>query len=686
MSLILGIDTGGTFTDAVIINPETKEIIAEAKSETTHFHLEDGITSVINLLDFNSYNKIAYASLSTTLATNAIVEGRGCRVGLILMGFEPQKDLPRCELRCIPGAVDLHGKITEPVDCEKTEEAIESLRGKVDAVAVSSILSIRNPELEEQVKGMVRDILGLPCVSAHELSSVLGMQERTVTAVLNARLLSVIDDLISAVKSALSKKSLNIPIMIVKGDGSLMTETTAKYRPIETILSGPAASIIGATYLNNIENGLVLDMGGTTTDIAVMKNGRPRIDARGASVGGWLTRVAAAEVNTFGLGGDSRIFLDALDCKKKIGPSRVYPVSTIARDYPQYLEELVEISGERVGMLRYELCEGFVKLSELKKGTEITTLQSRVLRELRDGAHTIFDISRKLSIDSDFIHMEELIKQGVVALVGFTPTDLLHAEGKLNGGSVRAAVLARQLLARRWDTTEEDVSDIIRNKITDSLSMTILNSVFSYEKIPDDAKNTSQLEIMIDKSFHDDGNILLSLPLNLNVPVIGIGAPIRAWLDPAVKRFHTDVIYPQYHHVANAVGAAAGKVMHIYRISVQNHEIDGIHIYFPWGRFAFGAELDSSHTVNEITSDQSHIGHQYKSNTVQAEMAIQYAIRKGKDHMLEELSNTADGEFDILVERKDITTHHGYDENIKMFLESTIEIIAVLQPEWEIEL
>ncbi|MBQ1251563.1 MAG: hydantoinase/oxoprolinase family protein, partial [Firmicutes bacterium] len=424
MSLVLGIDTGGTFTDAVIIDCETKKIYAESKAATTHDDLIVGITNAINGLSFDRFCDVDYASLSTTLATNAIVENRGCRVGLILMGFEPQQELPQCELRTIPGKVDLHGIVTEPLDAEKTKDALESLRGKVDAVAVSCILSVRNPELENTVKKMVRESLGLPCIAAHELSSVLGMHERTVTAVLNARLLSVIDDLLNAVKAALRGKEMDIPVMVVKGDGSLMTEQTAKYRPIETILSGPASSIIGAAFLNDTKNGLVLDMGGTTTDIAVLKNGRPRLDAEGACVGGWRTRVAAAEVNTFGLGGDSRIYKDYKDAKIKVGPHRVYPVSVIADRFPHYEQELSLILGDRVGMLRYELCEGFMMLRPYALGIELSLTQSKVLGAIRDGAHTVYEISRRIGVAADFINMDLLVEHGIVALVGFTPTDI----------------------------------------------------------------------------------------------------------------------------------------------------------------------------------------------------------------------------------------------------------------------
>ncbi|MDO4541342.1 MAG: hydantoinase/oxoprolinase family protein, partial [Bacillota bacterium] len=379
MSIVLGIDTGGTYTDGVIINLDTKEILAATKASTTHDDLIVGIRNTISQLPGEELGKIEYAALSTTLATNAIVEGRGCRVGLLLLGFKPIAQLPPCECCLLPGIINVRGQETEPLDIKATQKAIESLRDKVDAVAISGIFSIHNPEHEEKVKSMVRDTLGLPVVTAHELTTVLGAQERTVTAVLNARLISVIDELMTAVKKAMEERSIEAPVMIVKGDGSLMNESIARERPIETILSGPAASIIGSTFLGDAENGLVLDMGGTTTDIAILRNGRPRMDNEGAKVGGWRTRVNAAEANTFGLGGDSRIYYDYDTKTTKLGPMRCWPVSMICRDHPDYLAELKYIMTSRAAMISNDLPEGYFLLRTPPKHMELSTKQRQVI-------------------------------------------------------------------------------------------------------------------------------------------------------------------------------------------------------------------------------------------------------------------------------------------------------------------
>lgn len=682
MSIVLGIDTGGTFTDAVVIDLKTKEIFAAAKAETTHYHLIDGVNKAIDELDFQDFEKVEYASLSTTLATNAIVEGRGCRVGLLLLGFTPSQSLPQCEVALLPGEVDLHGTVITPLDYELTRKAIKDMEGKVDAVAVSGILSVRNPSLEDEVKAMVRQILGLPCIAAHELSTALGVQERTVTAILNARLLSVIDELMEAVKAALAQKNMNIPVMIVKGDGSLMNETVAKDRPIEMILSGPAASIIGATFLNGTENGLILDMGGTTTDIAVMKNGRPRIDPEGAFVGGWRTRVAATEVNTFGLGGDSRIWFDGIGGGVKVGPRRVYPISTVAKGYPNYLDELRQLFPKRIGMMMNELCEGYLLLRQPPQSMELSTMERTLIGYLKDGPHTVYTLAERYGMDSEFLKLDRLVEHGIVAMVGFTPTDLLHVTGEYVNGNAEAANLALMLIAKRWCEDKKDVMQSMRYHITDRLAHTILDSVISYERIATDATETKQMQTLVKKAFYGKEDELFTQIFRLNMPVVGIGAPVKAWLTPVAGKFYTEAVYPVHYDVANAVGAAAGKVMHIYRISVQNHEIDGIHIYAPWGRIAYAGAVDVAHDADDVTAEQMHIANQNRDRVFHMEQAIRYAIDIGKTRMREAMMEQSVGHYDILVERRDKKAFNNYSDNMTMFIESNLEVIAVGRPSW----
>lgn len=291
-------------------------------------------------------------------------------------------------------------------------------------------------------------------------------------------------------------------------------------------------------------------------------------------------------------------------------------------------------------------------------------------------------MAQKFGIDSEFLKMDRLVEHGIVAMVGFTPTDLLHVTGEYVRGDGEAASLALYLIAKRWCEKKNDVMARMRVQITHRLAETILDSVISYERIPTDAGETKQMQALVEKAFYSKEKELFTQIFRLNMPVVGIGAPVKAWLTPAAAKFHTEAVYPGHHDVANAVGAAAGKVMYIYRISVQNHEIDGIHIYAPWGRIAYAVDEDAVHDVTDVTAEQMHIANQNRDRVFLMEQAIQYAIRIGKKRLQETLMTESPGHYDILVERRDKKASNNYSENLTMFIESELEVIAVGRPAW----
>src|SRR5690606_27963105 len=161
------------------------------------------------------------------------------------------------------------------------------------------------------------------------LTSKLGGPRRALTTLLNARLISMIDRLIAATEGFMSMRGIACPLMVVRGDGALVSAAFARARPIETILSGPAASLVGACHITGLHDAVVSDIGGTTTDVAVLDGGRPRLDPEGATVGGFRTMVEAVSMRTFGLGGDSEVALEAgvLEPKILLGPRRLVPLS-----------------------------------------------------------------------------------------------------------------------------------------------------------------------------------------------------------------------------------------------------------------------------------------------------------------------------------------------------------------------
>ena len=184
-------------------------------------------------------------------------------------------------------------------------------------------------------------LTGQPVSASHQLSAKLGGPKRAVTAVLNARLIGMIDRLITRAESQLVRMGITAPMMVVRGDGALVSAAQAREKPIETILSGPAASIVGARWMTGAETALVSDIGGTTTDVALLRDGRPAIDPDGARVGPYRTMVEAVAMRTTGLGGDSEVHFQSagLAGGVTLGPRRVLPVALIAMDAPKLVHD-----------------------------------------------------------------------------------------------------------------------------------------------------------------------------------------------------------------------------------------------------------------------------------------------------------------------------------------------------------
>lgn len=654
MSLVLGIDTGGTYTDGVVVDRATKQVVAKAKALTTRDDLCIGITNCINNMKFDDFSSINIVSLSTTLATNAIVEGRGCEVGLIMIGMEPNKELPVENIAIVKGGHNVKGKEKEPLDEEELRTAIEGFRGKVDAIAISGYLSVRNPEHEVGVQKMVREILDIPVVCAHHLTRSLGMHERTVTAILNARLMPIIKELMDSVKKVLVAKEVFAPIMIVKGDGSLMGEEQAQDKPIETLLSGPASSIIGATFLANVKDALVLDMGGTTTDIAILKNGIPRIDDEGARVGGWLTRVEAAAINTYGLGGDSYLQLD-MEGGFKVGPQRVWPISVIAAEYPYLYDELKLIHlPQSYLLLHSQITDCFMILNE-DESSVLSDFDKDVINVLRDGPHSLIYIADRLGADLNFLNLNRLVNLGVLGRISVTPTDILHAGGKYEQWHVATAKLAVSLLAQRFRKEFDEFVSFAENQIVNELCYTCLQSLCIQDGNDFILKDEPIAKYFVLKQLEDDSASNLACQLNLRIPVVGIGAPVGAWLPPMAEKLNSSLIVPENSEVANAIGSATGRIMNSVKIQINP------------GEWATGYVLHSAWEMKNFAELSDAVAY-----------AKEFAARKAKEMAKQDGAQ----HVELVVNHKDVYAKANMIEN-DIYVESIIEAVATEPPEWE---
>ena len=652
MAIVLGIDTGGTYTDGVIVDISKQKVINKAKARTTKENLTVGIAKCIERLTFKK-EEIKMVALSTTLATNAIVEGRGGRVGVILVGHEPIDDLPADNFIVVPGGHNIKGKEIEPLDYEKTIAAIKTITPKVEAVAISGYLSIRNPEHELEVARLVREYSELPLVCAHQLTTRLGFQERTVTAALNAKLIPIITELITSIKLVLQKQGIKVSLMIVKGDGSLMNEAVAAHRPIETILSGPAASIVGATFLTNIEDAIVFDMGGTTTDIAILEKGSPKLNPEGATVGGWLTRVLAADINTFGLGGDSYIQLNTRERKITIGPRRVWPLSYAAENYPYLKQELLMMLNTKTELLYNQPTDCFIFLRDPDKRTELSVAEEQLLDILKEGPHSLCYLARLMEKDPNFLPANNLEQMGVIARISLTPTDILHILGYFNQWDTEAAVLGVEILAKQINSKVEEMAEDLMKELIRKLAMTILQTLVKTEgyKPLDD---TGGVNIFLDKILGQGKNIF-TCQLTIPIPVVAIGAPVCSYLPQVSKMLNCPLVIPEYAEVANAVGAATGKVIETVKCLINPGGDIGYIVHLPWERKSF----------------------------IELEDACDYGMEQALKQAEINAKKAGAGEIELFPERKDVYGKIAANWADEVYVETRIVVTAIGRPNWE---
>lgn len=322
MKFSLGIDAGGTYTDAVLVRDTDGSIVATSKALTTYPDLIIGIRDAIDGLRTDDLDKVSLVSVSTTLATNTVLEGTGSPVALILVGDHPTKGTyPAKHYTVISGGHTFDGEETIPLDIDAVKDFALRVKGSVSAFAVSSFFSIRNPEHELAIRDIVNDVTGLPVACGHELSQDLGAYERAVTAALNAQLLPICRSFISSMINEIKRREMKARLIMLKCDGTVIGINEALKKPIESIFSGPAASLVGASYLCNLDTCTVVDVGGTSTDVSSVIKGVPELTDTGAIVGGWKTRVRATRMETSALGGDSQVWIKSKHIF--IGPRRV---------------------------------------------------------------------------------------------------------------------------------------------------------------------------------------------------------------------------------------------------------------------------------------------------------------------------------------------------------------------------
>ena len=583
----LGIDAGGTYTDAVLYDFARRSVLASAKALTTQADPAIGIGRALDSLPRESFGGIRRVSLATTFATNAIVEGKGRKVGLLLAGYDDydMAGIGHRPRRVLKGRHDIVGELIEDLDEAEVAAAARELLGEgVEAFAVTSVGACRNPEHEDRIKAVVRGLSGLPIVMGHELSSKLDRILRATTTVLNARISPLIVELGRALERELGRRGISVPLTIVRADGSLMNLAEACEKPIEMILSGPAASAQGALRLAGLEEAIVVDMGGTTSDVAVTARGRPVMSGRGAVIGGYRTTVRTLKSSSIGLGGDSDIHIDRGELR--VGPRRILPICYATSMYAGVRERQAEIAASPLAEIAMmHPAQVFILVSEPSSEAWLEPREREILRALREGPKNILDLSRAL--DYPFlscIPVRRLEEFGFVMRCGLTPTDLLHAEGAFLRWDAEASVAALAAFSARLGLSPESCGRLLRETINAKLMKAVL-----VEGIADSGRPRKEKELALAGlgerfwegavSGKSDGAFTYSARLGL--PIIGVGAPMAAFLPDLARRFGAEALCPEHADTAGAVGAVISSVTEELELLIRPRTGGGYTLFGP---------------------------------------------------------------------------------------------------------
>jgi N-methylhydantoinase A len=379
--MIIGLDVGGTNTDVVLIGKD--RILRQTKVPTDHSNLFKSVWTGLDEITRNVPPKsIGRAVLSTTLTTNAIIENKLVGTGMIVCsgpGIDPELFRTNDHYICVSGSIDHRGREVQPIDPREILTLASQWRAEgVKQVGIVGKFSVRNPKQEIKIQELLGEGFDF-IVLGHRLSGNLSFPRRIATAYLNASVHPIHRRFFEAVRDSLDTKRLQIPIYILKADGGTMNLESSMDYPGQTILSGPAASVMGSLpFASENEETLVLDIGGTSTDMAVLIRRAPLLDPVGIEISGHKTLIRSLKTLSIGLGGDSALRL--VDGGLRIGPDRLGPPMAYGGPLPTPTDALI-VLGEFSGGDGNASLTGLKPLA-IRLGTSIEEVAHRVLNQV----------------------------------------------------------------------------------------------------------------------------------------------------------------------------------------------------------------------------------------------------------------------------------------------------------------
>ena len=344
MAMIIGIDVGGTHTDAVLLN--SSGIQKKVKVSTDSTDLFNTILSGFNqLLAETQPDQINRVVISTTLTTNALVQHTMPDVGMIVSagpGIDPEEFRTGDHFHCVSGSINHRGREKAPVNERQIEDIARKLKQDgIEYVGVVTKFCVRNPSHEILIRRILNKYFS-KIFLGHHVSGNLNFPRRIATTHLNAVVFAAHKSFYEAVKDSLEKKGLTVPIQILKADGGTMSLDSSMDFPAQTVLSGPAASIMGSIpYADENEDAIVLDIGGTTTDIAFLVNKAPLLEPMGIQRGQYKSLIRSLRTDSEGIGGDS--WVQVIDGQLQIGPERKGPSMAFGGNFPTPTDAMITL-------------------------------------------------------------------------------------------------------------------------------------------------------------------------------------------------------------------------------------------------------------------------------------------------------------------------------------------------------
>lgn len=566
----LGIDTGGTCTDAVLYDMDHGKVLSVGKTLTTKEKLEDGIQNAVSMLDKDRLKDASFVSVSTTLATNACVENRGGRVKLLFIGVKPDtlEDVYKNygfesleDIRFIQG-------VPEGGFCKAIEPQWDKLYEMADDFADADAIGIvqyfpewNNGAFEKQAKKILAEKYAVPIICGSALFSDINAIKRGSGTYLNIRLIPIIKKFLCAVKAVLKNIGLNVPVFVVRSDGSLMNEDFTKDHPVETLLCGPAASALGGAWMTNEKDALVVDIGGTTTDIAVLRSGEPVKVESGIKINGWQTFVKGMYINTFGLGGDSAVRFNKNGIY--LENFRVIPIAMITAKYPELLKKLELLCGKsrvRKGFIY----EGFVLQGCMTDENTYSQSQIELCKKLKDGPvlyEEAEEICGRFNIEEC---TERLEKENIIMRFGITPTDMMHITGDYTAYNKQASELAIQCLSEISHIAKDDIPGLVYSAFRKKLYCNLVNVLLEMSAKEYRDGVPGSIRDFIEMGYDMDQADWIKLLFKTDLTLIGVGGPAHIFMNDVGEKLGTRVYIHENAKVANAIGTLAG------RISVSN--------------------------------------------------------------------------------------------------------------------